>query len=470
MSTATNDRHNGSERHRSLLTRHPQFIAMTVLLSSFAIFVMLCGLFTFTGYWFFFESGVDLKVNLQVSRGSIKVTYPEGGDPQLIESSADIEGLATVRINETSQGYLTFIDNYSRQTIATLYLLPNSTVTVRQSRRPRFDFSGNAYILYLTDVAGHLQVDMPAGLGRSTDLKIGTAFGEAIFDQVGSYRLDVSDQQTEVYALSGTALLRNIVNQTWQVPQQQYGTLDRNTQKVLVQPLPYILMNPRIGSKTDEWGATMPLYWACDSEANVVNEPQGKTERVFAEDGKGILHMYRVGGDGKPENPENYGNPGLGHAETGCQYAILGDISQFKSLRIRARFMIRGQSLSTCGDIGTECPIMIQLTFCRAGVDIDECRDMTIRQEADVLRHGFYAKRPDNDNRRLNCDTCIQPHEKIMPNVWYVYDSGDLFLLLPPERRPSVISTIHVYASGHAYDVMISDLEVIAGTVDPIVN
>ncbi|MBX3084839.1 MAG: hypothetical protein KF716_24605 [Anaerolineae bacterium] len=467
MAPVITERSNGGNgHHRSLLTRHPQFIAMTVLLGSFAIFLILCGLLTFTGYWFFFESGVDLKVNLQVSRGSIKVSYPEGGEPQLIESSADIEGLATVRINETSQGYLTFIDNYSRQTIATLYLLPNSIVTVRQSRRPRFDFSRNSYALYLTDVSGHVQVDLPANLDRNTNLRIGTAFGEAIFDQVGSYRLDVTDQQAEVYALSGTALLRNIVNQTWQVPQQQYGTLDRAMQKVEVQPLPYILMNPRFGTKSDEWGATFPLYWGCYSYANSSQEPQGQTERLFADDGKAILHMYRVAGDGDPDNLDNYTNPGLGHGETGCEYYMIRDVSQFKSLRVRARFKIHGQSLSTCGDVGTECPIMIELTFKRNG--LDERDQVTVK--SDVLRHGFYAKRPDNDNRRLNCDTCIQPHEKIMPDVWYIYDSGDLFLLLPPERRPSELTSIHVYASGHAYDVMISDLEVTVGTIEPIVN
>jgi hypothetical protein len=467
MAFVTNGRSNGGNgHHRSLLTRYPQFIAMAVLVISFSVFVVMCGLLTFTGYWFLFESGVDVKVNLQVSRGSIKVSYPEGGEPQLIESSSDIEGLATVRINETSQGYLTFIDNYSRQTIATLYLLPNSTVTVRQSRRPRFDWSRNSYYLYLTDVSGHLQVDLPAGLGRNTNLKIGTAFGEASFDQVGSYQLDVSDQQADVYALSGTALLRNIVNQTWQIPQQQYGTLDREDQKVTVQPLPYILMNPRIGNKSDDWGATMPLYWGCYSYANVGLEPQGNIQRLFAEDGKAILHMYRVDGDGDPNNPANYDNPGLGHGETSCAYYIQRDVSQFKSLRIRARFKINAQSLSTCGDIGTECPIMIELTFQRNG--LDDRGQVTTKQ--DVLRHGFYAKRPDNDNRRLNCDTCIQPHEKIMPDVWYVYDSGDLFLLLPPERRPSELSAIRVYASGHAYDVMISDLEVTVGTVDPIAN
>jgi hypothetical protein len=465
MAFVTNGRSNGSNgHHRSLLTRYPQFIAMAVVMISFGVFVVMCGLLTFTGYWFLFESGVDLKVNLQVSRGSIKVSYPEGGEPQLIEASNDIEGLATVRINETSQGYLTFIDNYSRQTIATLYLLPNSTITVRQSRRPRFDWSSNSYYLYLTDVSGHLQVDLPAGSGRNTYLKIGTAFGEASFDQAGSYQLDITDQQADVYALSGTALLRNIVNQTWQIPQQQYGTLDRATQKVLLQPLPYILMNPRIGNKSDEW--------ACYSRAISPEEPQGKTERIFAEDNKALLHMYRVDGDGNPENPANYDNPLLGHGDTSCEYhwdyedsgTIASDITRFKSLRIRARFMIRSQSLSTCGDVGTECPIMIELTFQRNV--LDDSGRVTTKQ--DVLRHGFYAKRPDNDNRRLNCDTCIQPHEKIMSNVWYIYDSGDLFLLLPPERRPSQLSAIRVYASGHAYDVMISDLEVTVGTVDPI--
>jgi hypothetical protein len=449
---------NGREqREAGLLSRHPQSVAWFVLVGSFTVFLIICGVSTFLAYWFLFESQVDLKVQLQVSRGSVQVSYVDGAEDRLIGTALDIDGAAVIRVNESSQGHLTFVDNYSRQVIATVYLLPDTAITVRRGQRPRFEWSRNDYRLLINDAMGDLRVEIPAALARGVDLSVGSAFGDAIFTQGGDYLLDVNGDRMALHAYSGSGLLRNVVNQTWQVPEQQVGVLGRSTQAVNIAPFPYLVLNRGFGEKTTvSTDATLPIGWGCTmtTDADTTNQ----WRRGLTLDDRVALFMSRTLGGATVKSLIDT------HGETGCEYPLLQEVSQYTSLRIRARLMIRDQSLSSCGDVGTECPVMLQMDFTRASLGAD---GKPIR---DVWRHGFYAQRPDNDWRPLICDTCPQLHERIIPNVWYFYDSGDLFGLLPRERRPARLDVLKVYASGHAYDVVIGDIQVIVGTMSAAPN
>jgi hypothetical protein len=453
MAVASNDTPLG------LLRRHPQAVAWGVLVASFAAFLTACGAVTFFAYWFLFDSQVDLKVSLQVSKGSLQVSYFEGAEDRLIGSGIDIEGAATIRGNESAQGYLTFIDNYSRRIIATVYLMPDTVVSVRRALRPRFDFSGRSYHLTLSDSVGEMRVEVPEALGRSIDLRIGGAFGEAHFTRDGDYHLDVSSSRMALSVYGGSAMLRNAANQTWQVPAQQMGTLQREGLAGAIVPFPYLVLNKGFGEKaTVSSDPRLPSGWGCTQTAD--NETDNRWARELTPDARVGLRLIRALRSDSPDDGIRT------HGETGCLYTLKEDadkyrnITSYKSLRIRARVMIRDQSLSTCGDQGTECPVMLFLEFTRPPCTGDGLCT------GDVWRHGFYAKRPNDDWRPLLCDTCVQLHERITPNVWYFYDSGDLLTVLGRARRPVGLKSITVYSSGHAYDVIVSELQVIVGTVD----
>jgi hypothetical protein len=47
--------------------------------------------------------------------------------------------------------------------------------------------------------------------------------------------------------------------------------------------------------------------------------------------------------------------------------------------------------------------------------------------------------------------------------VWYTYDSGNWFNLLPPGKRPVAISNVQFYASGHQYDVYVGEVALLGG-------
>ncbi len=45
---------------------------------------------------------------------------------------------------------------------------------------------------------------------------------------------------------------------------------------------------------------------------------------------------------------------------------------------------------------------------------------------------------------------------------WFLYDSPNLMEIVPEEIRPARIQLIRVYASGHSYDSMVTDIELLA--------
>lgn len=454
--------------HKPIITRYPQTIAWSVLILSFAIFLITCAASTFGVYWFFFESRIDLKANLYVARGGLRVDY--GIDSSLVGSRLSIEQDGVIRADEISQGYLTFEDNYSGQIIATIFLLPNSTIRLTERSRPRFEWSVNSHILQLADITGQITVEIPSNVTRTVKVVLGTAFGEAVIDQSGSYRLEVSNSVLHFYTETDgrVALVRNALKQTFQVAAPLYATLDRESQAVVVQPLPYLVLTPEFRRKRELEAPAeevvadpnLPMGWACSIEPNrdaskQETEPDPVYRRDVSPDGRVALHMSR----GTPVVDDNK----FGHAEVGCLHNFDNvDVTNFTWLKIEARFRIQYQDLTTCGDLGTECPVMLELTYESAGVD---AQGKAITTEY-VWRHGFYINRPDGDTRPVICDTCLQLHDKVVGDVWYNYDSGDLNKLFTPERRPLRLKQIRVYSSGHVFDMMMESLRVVVGTVN----
>jgi len=52
-------------------------------------------------------------------------------------------------------------------------------------------------------------------------------------------------------------------------------------------------------------------------------------------------------------------------------------------------------------------------------------------------------------------------HERVNPDVWYFYDSGDLRPQL--SNGGQFIKQISVYSSGHQYDVAIAEVTLLGG-------
>ena len=136
---------------------------------------------------------------------------------------------------------------------------------------------------------------------------------------------------------------------------------------------------------------------------------------------------------------------------TGCVHTLNDiDVSSYDYLAMQATLYVSYQSLSRCGTVASECPLMLYIGY------IDQNA-----QPGGVWRQGLYARNDAGTNYLLRCDTCINNHIRIRDNVWYTYTSDNLIELL--DRRPAVITDIVFYASGHQYDVFVDEVRLLAG-------
>lgn len=440
---------------RSYTLKHPQTVAWAVLLTSFIALCMLLLIVTIGARWFLFDSQVDLTVRLTVSRGRVDLILPDGSTTSVTRQDF-VSPNALISADNTAQGYLTFEDNYSKQVVATVYLIQDSSLTLERASRPRFEWSERPYQVRLVGAIGRFVVDTPLGVGRALQLEATTEAGKALFTTPGTFRLYTSNQHMDLHADSGTAALNSPAGVGQAVGMGQIGYLRRatdNTVSLEARPTPYESLITSFGSLDDiQTNPALPIGWGCTSRANRQNEPQGSFTRSLY-DGHVSLLLYRRG-------------QGLDHAETACVYTFsestdpvltaprLRDVSKFDSLFVRARVKIRAQDVTTCGIQGSECPIMIEMEY--LGAD-------NAPESPQVWRHGFYAIRTPTDDNPTICDTCLQEHEKVNQDSWYIYDSGDLFRVLPANRKPIKILRLRIYSSGHAYDAVVTDLNVIGG-------
>jgi hypothetical protein len=184
--------------------------------------------------------------------------------------------------------------------------------------------------------------------------------------------------------------------------------------------------------------ATIPSVWRCNNIQN--SAPAGRFE-VVTEDGYPALRLFR--GEGADS-----------HGETNCALTFSAsnglDISRFDYLAVRSTFKIRPHTLSACGLEGSECPLMLRM-------------DYYTPSQVDPIWwiHGFFTSFNPGIESPFTCDTCNDRHEIINPDRWYTYESGNLITTLPPDKQPSALLNLRFYASGHQYDVFISEIELL---------
>lgn len=424
-----------------------QTAAWFILITSFLLFCTLCTAGTLGVYWFFFESLTAMDARITVSRGRTDLASLAGsmaaGNPQ-----TEIAQNTTLAVDSSSQSYLTFRDTYSGQAIAAVYAFQDSTITFNEGSRPRFEWSRKPYTIRLSNAAGRFLVYVPSQSGRTIAINLQSALGEARFSQSGRYMVNITEQDMELIAYDGMGELRALNGKANGVPANQLATLTKDQPEIALRPYTTTMLNAGLGGADVETNSALPIGWVCTSFANKQNEPQGVFRRELDEQ-RVTLHMSRSG-------------PNLDHAETSCEHpfgeADTGlDVANYTWLSVRAEMRINAQDVTTCGVAGSECPIMLELKYVN-----DAIKDANGNLIPQYWRHGFYADRPFNDGNPLTCDTCLQDHEKITLKSWYIYDSGNLLTLLPQGRRPQKIVQLRVYSSGHAYDIALADIAVLA--------
>ncbi len=426
----------------SFVRRRPQVVAWSVLFTGLLTFCLLAAGTGYGLYYFLFRSSVPLSVRLVVSRGSVKLTTLDASNP-LVDTSWKIEPLTSIDVRDDSQAILYFDDPYSKKNVTAITLTKGTRLRVQQATRPRFEFSRGPYQINLDNADGQLiitatpenrvyQANIIAKQGVAQLLDDGRyTVSTEYYPETDLRRLNLFNQggEANLYKLNNFVDFRPAFpNSIAHIANGEFELTSESPLKILAEG--HFISNEPVNPKD------LPQGWTCTAFAEE-REPVGAWTRDASVVGAPYaMRFTRIG-------PE----PRIKRGETSCFLQNLAvDTSAYSSFRLHVRLNIQYQDLTQCGVKGSECPIMLEVRYDIPGV-----------AENRQWNHGFYLT--SDASKPSSCATCRQDHEKINANVWYFYDSGDLRpQFSDPGGAAPTIRQIVVYASGHQYDAMVSEV------------
>ncbi|NDJ36979.1 MAG: hypothetical protein GYB64_20190 [Chloroflexi bacterium] len=407
--------------------------AWRIVLGAFAAFLLVCGGVAYGVQWYITQSKVDLVTEVVVGRGTVQVRPPNTGEALAVADARVLETGSQVITDSTAQATLVFIDPRTGTPVATMALVEDSDVRVEGASAPRFALNRDPYTIEVECDHGRTEILVMDHNRPPTRITVVTPHATIGMVEPGQYIIDSIDQETRLTTRVGLAHVYNgersaaitlQTNQTIAVPGDDDSPHDAEYSLVL---------NNQFDRGFDE-------HW----QSYNTHEPAGRVDGVeFA--GRSAVAIDRSQG--------NFATALRDHGETGLAQTLNLDISDFSYLELRATFYIQEQSLSTCGEKGSECPLMLRLEY--------QDQQGGIRE----FITGFYGYHEPLYEWPLVCVTCQMQaaHQRVNLNAWYTYESGNLLSLLPEEQHPVVVREIRLYASGWAYKVFVSEIDLLAG-------
>lgn len=435
------------------MEKQTQRLAWMIVLIAFGVFCLICIGSTTGIYYFFFESTVPLDAVLHVGRGTAVITTADLGERGVRgqDAYALVNRPAQISTDSQSQFTLSFYvtdDNQASQLVAAVTLKNTSVFTLRRAIRPRFPWSNGRYEIELFDFAGEMDIVILGVPNRPLLMRVYTQRDELVYlNQSGRYMISANDTYVHTANRAGEAILFSADRESnLLIPTGQEGRIFAGRDPVFYPARVNLLENSLfvfdmpISPQNGE--TTLPGRWGC---ANVQAELPRGTYLPGTVDARPALRLKRAEG-------------ASANGETRCKqpFASTGKyVGDFNYLELETTFYLNFQSLSECGVEGSECPLMLHLQY----VD-------TNGVPREWYQGFFYNFNPAYDFYKKRCASCMQDHLQVNEKVWYTYESGNLFNVLPAEARPAYITNLEFYASGHQYDTYISDIALYVGFVD----
>ncbi|WP_119072208.1 hypothetical protein [Aggregatilinea lenta] len=422
------------------MLNNPHRLAWLTMLSGLAIFSLLCGGSIVFTRWLLLESPTQLSVVLHVGRNTISLARPDSDGESAIKEDAQVGRHYRLSTDNLAEGYLSFADPYSGDMLATVTIDSSSVVTMENAVRPRFSLSDNPYAIQLGGTNGRLEVWLRDGLDREMRFDINGPLGTIRISEGGMYLIDSTPTYIKISTQQGSATLIAADRRTQHVAAGSEALLLASDQSIRIGNAPLNLLTDSqfVQANESEW----PVGWSCGwrPSSDAPNAPEGdfKFERL---DGLSVISLERL--------LPSYDPGAIGCIQTLGEPGTGLEVAPYTSLTLRVRLMVLEQYLSGCGQVGSECPLMLHMTY----KDIDGTdRDWY---------HGFYVNFTPNVGGLTKCDSCYEDHDRINSGAWYTYE-GDLFAKIPAAYRPGTVTSIEFYASGHRFDVLVDEVSLLA--------
>ncbi|HOT91143.1 MAG TPA: hypothetical protein PLJ78_10525 [Anaerolineae bacterium] len=417
-----------------------QTLAWIILLTSFVICLGLAIGVPLGARWLLLNVTRPLKIVVQPRDGVVSLQPAQNGPAILLNLGENTEVMAdsTLKLTENAEAWLLFYhpDNATGDTttapIVTVQCYGDTEALVMDARTPRFALSRLPHKITLRIRRGaNIQISIE-GNTRDTLLRVETPHGTAEMGQ-GIYRVVVESEQTEFAVSSGQASVPNpATGEKFILTELQRAELTAAGLKEIYTGERDILRN-----RNGNFEQPLEGTWKIFGRTAFANEDSGAVRQTMLGDNRHIILLERVG---------------QGFSETGVTQEINQDIRGIKSLRVRARLRVDAQTLSSCGSLGTECPVMIRIKFTDQSGAVRE------------WLQGFYAIEGTDKPFCQSCEWQAVHIKVAQPGVWHSYESPNLLPLLHEKGiEPVSIQRVDIYASGHTYGAAVDEIAILVG-------
>jgi hypothetical protein len=411
------------------MRRNPERLAWTVLLFSFGLCVSLAIVVPLGIRSFITESTDPAELVLDVPQGTTFLRRPNSLDTLAITaaSATDLPEGSEIIVDQSTQAALILREPGTETNLVSVQLADVTNLTIVTAQSPRFGASPNPHRLDLFLTGGRIRINVLSN-SRPVAVSVRSPQGEVSFG-IGTYVVEVTNLDLQVTVREGTAT----------VSAQETTVIIEPSQSARVpqgQPPQGGLSNERNLIVNGNFADLILTGWLVDHGPQSEDEPTG-TIAVETVGGRRAASFQRVGPS---------------HAETRLTQRIDRDVTESTSLKLNLAVQINGQDVPVCGSLGSECPMMVRINY----------RDSS-GAEREWLQ-GFYSV-PDTSgiNPRF-CELCAtrNPHQATPLNTWFTYESDNLMDILSVDgAKPTRITQVTFYASGHSYRAAVTDVELL---------
>lgn len=410
------------------MRNNPQRLAWTILLGSFFLCVALAVMTPLSMRWYVRNARTNQQISLDVHRAPLSLVRGGHGWPRSVSEDTDnIPPGSRITAPNAASGQLIIRAPQSQDAapVATVQLYDDTELVLSSARSPRFAASHLPHTVALRMGAGRVRINVFGDNDRPRVVEVHTAQGLVTLKE-GSYEIKIN-ATTDVTVRYGQA---DVVSESGD--SLSLGPRERALLSVddVSGPLPAARNLVRNGNFEEP----LETGWESYEEQTDPELPPGRVEIVT------------VPVDGEERDVVEFHRDAVNHAEVGITQEINYDVRDFASLELYMAVNIVSQNIlgfGGCGSLGSECPIIVRIDY----KDIHGA-------DRDWLR-GFYVGQPAEDW------PLKEWHERLEAGAWHPYSSPNLMQELS-ENPPALIQSLTVYASGHSFDAMVTEIELLA--------
>jgi len=413
------------------VSRSPERIAWAVLSAALLTCCALTIGVPMAGLAFYNSAMIEAGINVQLQAGQMGVWRPDQSDrdpPSVVSLEGyDVSEGSLIALSTDSAGLLTVFDPRTDppQALLTAQLHANARLRIARARLPRFPASTaqDEYTLYLSE--GRAQITIPQANRRFT-LQLAGDYATAQTRTPGIYVAEVNGESLRVHVVAGSATVVNRDNDL--AVNLNAGQRTIATRSSLAGALP----PPRSLVRNGQFTSPLQPAWTIETRTGQPDATPGVV-RVTEQPAGSALLLERLGTN-------------LGWGRTGIAQVLDAQVDGARDVRLVIEFAILLQELPVCASLGSECPLLVAITW---RDDQENSREWI---------QGFYAVGTPqmSAGAALLPDTMLanpqRKHVKVPLGQRVRWETDNLLPYLPNVRT---IESLKIYAEGHAVQAQV---------------